>query len=83
VLPASFGTLAIPALGAAWGIAALSCAAFWIPALDLDPGSVAIIGGFGFVLVLLWDLFARRAANSPVRYSSSAAATGCNGSSAT
>ncbi len=67
VLPASFGTLAIPALGAAWGAAALSCAAFWVPALDLDPGTVAIIGGFGFLLVMLWDLFARRAANSPVR----------------
>ena len=67
VLPASFGTLAIPALGAAWGVAALSCAAFWIPALDLDPTEVAIIGAFGFALVLLWDLFARRAAHSPVR----------------
>ena len=67
VLPASFGTLAIPALGAAWGVAALSGAAFWIPALEIDPGEVAIIGGFGFVLVMLWDLFARRAANSPVR----------------
>jgi exopolysaccharide biosynthesis polyprenyl glycosylphosphotransferase len=67
VLPASFGTLAIPALGAAWGVAALSAAAFWIPALDIDAAAVAIIGGFGLVLVMLWDLFARRAANSPVR----------------
>ncbi len=66
-LPASFGTLAIPALGTIWGVVALSAAAFWIPTLRLDPGAVAIIGGFGLVLVLLWDFFARRAANSPVR----------------
>jgi exopolysaccharide biosynthesis polyprenyl glycosylphosphotransferase len=67
VLPASFGALAIPALGAAWGTAALSCAALWVPALELDRAAVAIIGGFGFLLVMLWDVFARRAANSPVR----------------
>ncbi len=67
VLPASFGTLAIPALSAIWGVVALSAAAFWVPALELDPPAVAIIGGFVFLLVLLWDLFARRAANSPVR----------------
>ena len=67
VLPASFGTLAIPALGATWGLLALSAAAFWIPALELEPASVAIIGGFVFLLVMLWELFARRAAHSPTR----------------
>jgi exopolysaccharide biosynthesis polyprenyl glycosylphosphotransferase len=67
VLPATFGTLAIPALGAAWGVAALSAAAFWIPALGIEPAAVAIIGGSGFLLVMLWDLFARRAAHAPVR----------------
>ena len=67
VLPANFGTLAIPALSAIWGVVALSAAAFWVPALELDPTSVAIIGGFVFLLVMLWDLFARHAANSPVR----------------
>ncbi len=61
------GPLAVAAAISCWGVAAISALSFWIPNIQINRVSLALIGVGTFLVCGAWDSIVRRTATAPLR----------------